>query len=454
MERQRANPLVHAPSHSRARARPAHSRAQPQRLPPPRGRARAGHQPARRAAAGGTPRGCSAHGSPFHETLRFINTLTFVPENSFKILLNPLRAPDLPDEACSARRAHSSTRQRGARGRDETCPVSTGEEEKGARKPLPRSARVWFGPPSAGVSRAGARGIDAGAGGRAGTVRTPYCCPYPCPYCTLPLLTDEGGGQGGKGEGGGGVHPRCTAPIRAARPPRARRAHEPPRRPRACRRAARARVSAAPPPRGPEAGPRRGSLFAPPDVEAPLHSHSCQQHARAPPARLRAAAPRRPTAADHAPLEACLAPCVRADQAAPAPRPGAQPRVARVEPRPAARRERCACRVPVNLPARPPCPVSCAARHGGRRARARARAGQGGEGARQRRTSQFSTRRATPPETAPGVARGQRWTTLALPTAPRAPREPRAPPPPPPPPSRTNWTRLVPPPVLTGLLPY
>ena len=47
----------------------------------------------------------------------------------------------------------------------------------------------------------------------------PYCCPYPCPYCTLPLLTTakplsyRGGGGGGQGGGG-----RCHTPTRRHAP--------------------------------------------------------------------------------------------------------------------------------------------------------------------------------------------------------------------------------------------
>ena len=35
----------------------------------------------------------------------------------------------------------------------------------------------------------GKRGVDAAGF----TPPPPYCCPYPCPYCTLPLLTTGGG---------------------------------------------------------------------------------------------------------------------------------------------------------------------------------------------------------------------------------------------------------------------
>jgi hypothetical protein len=67
----------------------------------------------------------------------------------------------------------------------------------GAVQPA-RAADVGAGARRRAASRGGAD-ADAGAGAGADarwrrrlpvqTVHAPYCCPYPCPYCTLPLLT-------------------------------------------------------------------------------------------------------------------------------------------------------------------------------------------------------------------------------------------------------------------------
>ena len=44
------------------------------------------------------------------------------------------------------------------------------------------------------------RGRNGRANSRRSPPPPPYCCPYPCPYCTLPLLTTAGGGRGGGGD--------------------------------------------------------------------------------------------------------------------------------------------------------------------------------------------------------------------------------------------------------------
>jgi len=41
--------------------------------------------------------------------------------------------------------------------------------------------------------------IDPADGGHAGGTPPPYCCPYPCPYCTLPLLTTHDAAEASTG---------------------------------------------------------------------------------------------------------------------------------------------------------------------------------------------------------------------------------------------------------------
>jgi hypothetical protein len=53
----------------------------------------------------------------------------------------------------------------------------------GGARPPPRAARR--------APRAMAGSAGTGAVGSPTPPPPPYCCPYPCPYCTVPLLTTD-----------------------------------------------------------------------------------------------------------------------------------------------------------------------------------------------------------------------------------------------------------------------